>query len=179
MRPAFRVTLPSDGAYRPRGALATQPISGAISLIDMLKRYAFSFYEVVTRLQQLRVEAQTLKSTTSKAYNHTLDNMTTALTEMRAECHKLDLNSTIDLISHIESEVRLKEKDYTYADMSNHLDTLSVLFSRELQKPICFRIDNEKDKYFQKDGLFGLEVDNAFQSCVGEIQSAGTCYALE
>jgi hypothetical protein len=37
--------------------------SGAVSLLDMLKRFAFSFYEVVTRIEQLRVEAQTLTAT--------------------------------------------------------------------------------------------------------------------
>jgi hypothetical protein len=96
---------------------------------------------------------------------------------MLEECNKIDLNSTIDMISHIESKIRMKS--YTYAGLVNHLDTLGLLFSKELQKIICFRIDNKKDEYFQKYGLFGPEVDSAFESCVGEIQAAGTCYALE
>jgi hypothetical protein len=110
-------------------------------------------------------------------YDSTRNKLTPTLTVLREECNKIDLNSTIDMISHIESKVLVKS--YTYADLFNHLDTLSLLFSKELQNIIFFHIDKKKDEYFQKDGLFGPEVDSAFQSCVGEIQAAGICYALE
>jgi hypothetical protein len=151
----------------------------------MLKRYAFSFYEAATQIEHLRSEARRWveltgrnRTATEKVDAFRLKDLTAALVEIRAECDKLDLTSTTDLITHIESEV-LKMKDYTYADMLNHLDTLHVLFGKELQKTSCFRIAQEKDKYFQKDDLFGPEVSRAFGSCVSDIQAAGTCYALE
>jgi hypothetical protein len=59
------------------------------------------------------------------------------------------------------------------------LDTLSFSFAKELQRHSCFRIATEKDKYFEKDDLFGPEVSKAFRSCVAEIRNAGNCYALE
>ena len=98
---------------------------------------------------------------------------------MRRECKKLDLTSTADLTSHIELQVQQNGNNYTYADMLNHLDTLSFSFAAELRKNSYFRIAQENDKYFQKDDLFGSEVSNAFPSCVDEIRNAGNCYALE
>lgn len=148
----------------------------------MLRQYAFSFYEVVTRIEQLRPEARSLSGRSAyigptKVYAHSLDELTATLIEMRAECDKLDLTSTTDLISHIESEVHLKGKDYNYADMLNHLDTLSVLFAKELRKRFFFGIEDEKKKYFQKDELFGTKVSIAFPSCINEIRNAGNCCA--
>jgi hypothetical protein len=150
----------------------------------MLKRYAFSFYEVVTRIEELRQAARTWSGSSAytsppKVSAHTLSGLTATLDQMRVECNKLDLSSTTDMVAHIESEVHVKGQNYNHADMLNHLDTLSVLFAKELQKASCFRIANEKDKYFQKDDLFGPDVGRAFGSCIGEIQNAGTCYALE
>jgi hypothetical protein len=158
--------------------------SGVVSLLDMLKRYAFSFYGVMSRIESLRYEASLHATSTysvspTTVYDHTLARLGPILTEMRTECDKLDLTSTTDLVTHIESEVRLKGKNYTYVDLSNHLNTLSFSFSTELQKKTCFRIAAEKEKYFEKDDLFGPEVSKAFGSCADEIRNAGTCYALE
>jgi hypothetical protein len=150
----------------------------------MLERYAFSFYEVVVRIEQLRSKAKIWTSVGSSTARSKADRefseLIATLKEMQVECKKLDLTSTTDLISHIESEVQQKgNDDYTYADMLNHLNTLSFSFTTELRKNCCFRIAKEKDKYFQKDDLFGPEVSKAFGSCVDEIRNAGSCYALE
>jgi hypothetical protein len=172
-------------SYHLRQAIATPaPTSGAVSLFEMLKRYAFSFYEVVIRIQQLRDEAKSLGSDSihtspQKVWDHTAENLSETLTDMRRECNTLDLISTCDLISHIESEVKHKGKNYTYGDMRNHLDTLTFSFATELRKNSCFRIASDKDKYFEKTDLFGSEVSNAFGKALGDIQAAGTCYALE
>ena|ERR1700732_5047986 len=150
----------------------------------MLKRFTFSFYEVVSRIEHLRYEAEALTygaqyTSPKKVYEHTVNGLKATLTEMRDECEKLDLISTTDLVTHIESEVHLKGQNYTYVDLSNHLDTLCFSFAKELRKNSCFRIAADKDKYFEKDDLFGLEVSKAFGSCVDEIRNAGNCYALE
>jgi hypothetical protein len=125
---------------------------GVVSLLDMLKRYAFSFYEVVMRIEQLRLEARSMSgaSSTAKVYEGDLDRTTAALVEMRAECEKLDLTSTADLISHIESTVKGKSRAYTYGDLFNHLDTLSVLFAQELRRKTCFRIAEDKTSTSKK-----------------------------
>ncbi len=104
--------------------------------------------------------------------------MIASLKEMRTECGNLDLAHTVSLISFAESEVQRKGDDYTYADMLKELDTLSFSFAEELRRNSFFRIANEKEKYFQKDDLFGREVSKAFGSCVGEIQAAAPATRL-
>ena len=94
----------------------------------MLKRYAFSFYEVVTRIEELRQAARTWSGSSAytsppKVSAHTLSGLTATLDQMRVECNKLDLSSTTDMVAHIESEVHVKGQNYNHADMLNHLDT--------------------------------------------------------
>lgn len=150
----------------------------------MLKRYAFSFYEVVVRIEALRNWAGLMATASSysaptKADRSKREEMVVSLKKMRTECENLDLPHTASLISFAESEVQRKGDDYTYVDMLKELDTLNFSFATELRRNSCFRIANEKDKYFQKDDLFGTQVHTAFPSCAGEIENAGTCYALE
>jgi hypothetical protein len=142
----------------------------------MLKRYAFSFYSVVVDIERAR---RTASIDSGKANTYRLEELGAALTRMRAECVKLDLAYTRDLITHVESEVHRKAREYTCGDMANHLETLSSMFAKELEKNNCFRIATEKDKYFENDDLFGPDVSKAFGSCADEIRNAGTCYALE
>jgi hypothetical protein len=149
----------------------------------MLKRYAFSFYEVTIRIEGLRRDANIWAgneySRPKKVDDHLLKALTSTLEEMAAECIKLDLTHTPDLISHINLQVDLKGDNYTFGDMLNHLETLASSFVTELRKNSCFRIVIEKGKYFQEDDLFGAKVNAAFPSCVDEIKNAGNCYALE
>lgn len=156
-------------------------LSGGMSLFDMLKRYAFSFYEVVSRLEALRASARVYEGTTylKELYDHARKDLLNCLSEMRAECDKLTLVNTSNLISHFESEVIRKGKDYTYNDLGNSLGTLSHSFSAELRKHFFFGIQDDKNKYFQNDDLLGAKVNTAFPSCVAEGRDAGNCYALE
>jgi len=142
----------------------------------MLKRYAFSFYDVVVSIERVR---RTASIDSGKANTYRLEDLSAALIQMRAECVKLDLTHTSDLISHIESQVNRKGKDYTCEDIVNHLETLASTFATELRKELFFRIADERRKYFEKDDLFGSPANAAFPSCVTEITNAGNCYALE
>jgi len=142
----------------------------------MLKRYAFSFYEVVVCIERAR---RTASVDSGKVNTYRLEELSESLIQMRAECIKLDLAHTPDLISHVESEVLRKGKNYTCEDMVNHLETLASSFATELRKELVFRIADERRKYFEKVDLFGLRVNTAFPSCVAEITNAGNCYALE
>ena len=98
---------------------------------------------------------------------------------MRVECAKLDLVSTVDLVSHIQAEVERRSEGYTYLECSNHLETLFFSFTAELRKNAFFRIATDKEKYFERDDLFGADVSRAFTKCVDEVRNAGNCYALE
>ncbi len=147
----------------------------------MLQRYAFSFYEVTCRLESLRATARVYEGTTylKELYDHARGDLLNCLSEMQTECDKLALVNTSNLISHLESEVNRKGKDYTYNDLLNGLNTLSFCFSAELRKHFFFGIQDDKNKYFQKDDLLGTRVNTAFPSCVTEGRDAGNCYALE
>jgi hypothetical protein len=79
----------------------------------------------------------------------------------------------------MESGVRRKGKDYTYNDLLKDIETLSFSFANDLRKRFFFRVPDNKQDYFQKDDLFGPEVNSAFSSCADEIQCAGSCFALE
>ena len=142
----------------------------------MLKQYAFSFYEVVVRIERAR---RTASVDSGKINTYRLDELSESLVQMRAECVKLDLVHTPDLISHVESEVLRKGRDYTCEDMVNHLETLASSFATELRKELVFRIADERIKYFENVDLFGSKVNTAFPSCGTDITNAGNCYALE
>jgi hypothetical protein len=96
-------------------------------LFDMLKRYAFSFYEVVLHIEELQKEARVFTSASiysgQKAPTHRREGMIACLKAMRTECEKLDLTHTASLISFGESEVQRKGDDHTYTDISKGLDT--------------------------------------------------------
>jgi hypothetical protein len=152
---------------------------GLKSLWNMLQRYAFGFYEVVCRLESLREQARIHRSPSGTLYEYSREDLLKNLREMRTECDVLALSHTSGLTSFFETKIVQKNKDYTYGDLLNDLDTLSYNFSNELSERVFFRVENKKLEYFQKKDLFGEKVAVAFPSCISEIESAGNCYALE
>ena len=154
-----------------------------VSLLDVLKRYAFGFYEVALRLGELRRVARLYASSPSSATNR-LDGsertrMSKSLMAMSKECENLGLVATFDLISFMKSECDRKGEDYNYNDLQNDIETVSFSFSNELRKRFFFGIADDKKDYFQKADLFGPQVSSAFPSSAVEIQSAGSRFALE
>jgi hypothetical protein len=129
--------------------------SGALSLFDMLKRYAFSFYEAVVGIEELRSEARLLATIRDKTDRFKRDDLIARLKAMRTECENLDLTHTASLISFAKSEVKRKENAYTYVDILKDLDTISFSFAAELRRNRCVRIATEKDKYFENEDPFG------------------------
>ena len=62
-----------------------------VSLWDMLQRYAFSFYEVVCRLEALREHARINYAPLhpTKVWDHQIKELLECLPEMRKECDAL------------------------------------------------------------------------------------------
>lgn len=152
-----------------------------VSLLDMLKRYGFGFYEVVCRLERLYEYARIgfNSSYPEKVHAYKRTELSEALAEMRMQCDALSLEHTSGLVSHAEAQVLRKGEGYTNNELLSDLDTLRFSFSTELRKRLFFRIEDEKKRYFQQDALFGIAVNDAFPSCIGDIRDAGNCYALE
>lgn len=122
---------------------------GAVSLYDMLKRYAFNFHKALVTIERLRYHAEIHSGgadASESLASYARDEMTDSLAAMMAVCQELDLTSTIEIIEHIQSTMAARGKAYNYGAMSNHLETLGVAFSNELRRPICFRISAEKEK---------------------------------
>jgi hypothetical protein len=154
-------------------------LSGTVTLLDMLKRYAFSFYEVIVRLEKPRNTARLIGSYTSEMKKLEREDLYASLMDMRKECETLTLGDTVDQIDFIASEVLRKGNEYSYADVLKDLDHLSRSFSRGLRQRIFFRIQNKNGKYFQNDDLLGAKVNAAFPSSITDSRDAGNCYALE
>jgi hypothetical protein len=158
---------------------------GVVSLLDMLKQYAFSFYEVISRLEKIKHRASLLGSTSSYGLSTNVmskferEELSTALKDMRKECETLTLGDTVDRIDFIESEVVRKGEHYSYVDTLKDLDHLNHSFSSGLRKRFFFGIKDDNKKYFQVDDLAGPKVNSAFPLCASEIKNAGNCYALE
>lgn len=147
----------------------------------MLKKYAFSFYEVISSLQRQLYSASLTGSSSYKSslYRHQFAEILKLLADIRAEADILGLENTSDLARHFESAVQEKDEQYSNQELLKDLETLSFSFANELRRRFFFRIASDKQKYFQQDDLFGSKVSTDFPSCVEEIQNAGTCYALE
>src|SRR4030095_4078483 len=178
----FGYSLAQNGDFQ-LGSKCSNSTLASQSLLDMLKRYAFGFYEVISTLENLRHKASLLTFSSHFAKREVdiidLAQINKSLIDMHGQCEVLDVVSTADLIAFMQSEIRRKGRDYNYNDLLKDVETLSFSFANELRKRFFFRIPDSKQSYFQKDNLFGPEVSAPFPSCVDEIQRAGSCFALE
>lgn len=143
----------------------------------MLKRYSFSFYEVILRAQRLRSGAEAYGNS-EILFADLRDEFPAFLAQLKTECDALGLSYTHGLVTHAESRLAEKGKKYRHTELLSDLDTLIFSFGQELRKELFFRIPQDKEPFFQRDALFGPEVAEAFPSSADDIQHAGTCFAL-
>lgn len=156
----------------------------------MLQAYATGFYKVAIELQELRVRAR-LGPSDTKVSDFVLPQFNHLLTLIKAECRNLELDHTFTMELGIEERYKRKTQGdrlgevfsfgqkYTENDLLSDLDTLEMSFRNELSGQLIFRIASDKNRYFEKDNLFGSEVSGAFPSATDNIRNAGTCYAVE
>jgi hypothetical protein len=162
--------------------------TASLSLLDMLNAYAGGFYKVAIELQEIRVRTR-FGASDSKPPDFILIQFSQLLELMKEECRNLELDHTLNMILGIEARFKLKTenqtlgrvfgKGYTENDLLSDLDTLEMSFGNELRGELIFRIAPDKNRYFEKDNLFGSEVAAAFPSAIDNIRNAGTCYAVE
>lgn len=148
-----------------------------MSLLDVLERYSFGFYEVVLRAQRLRSEVAAYGSHES-LFSHSRDEFPEFLAQLKSACADLGLTYTGGLASHAESRLAAKGVEYTHLELLSDLDALIFSFGDELRNEPFLRFPKDSEPYFQRDDLFGPEVATAFPSSAEDIQHAGTCYAL-
>ena len=157
----------------------------------MLKAYATGFYKVAIELQEMRVRAR-LGPSDTKVPEYLLPQFNQLLTLIKAECRNLELDHTLNMTLGIEARYKSKTSQsglgeifsfgtqkYTENDLLSDLDTLEMSFRNELSGQLIFRIAPDKNRYFEKDDLFGPGVTKAFPSATDDIRNAGTCFAVE
>lgn len=158
----------------------------SLSLLDMLKAYAFGFYNVALALQKLRVYAELRGG--SNIDQFTQREFEQFHAAMKEECGNLELKHALNMTLGIESKYRSKtdpgvftygSDKYSYSDLLNDLDAIDISFSSELREELIFRLPSERMNYFEKHDLFGPEVAGAFPSSIDNIRNAGTCFAVE
>lgn len=148
-----------------------------MSLLDVLERHSFSFYEMILHAQRLRSYVGAYGST-EVLFSESRDEFPAFLAQLKAECDALGFSHTRGLATHAESRLVEKGKKYRHTELLSDLETLIFSFGNELQTELFVRILPEKGRYFQQEALFGTEVAEAFPSSADDIQHAGTCFAL-
>ena len=73
-----------------------------VNLWDMLRQYAFGFYEILVRMQQLRRFAEAFADSRSTSDQMYRDDLSGILADMRKECKILRFADTSDQISFVE-----------------------------------------------------------------------------
>ncbi len=182
--------LAQDSGFQ-LGSWRSNSKPAVISLLDMLKAHAIGFYKVAIELQEMRVRAR-LGPSDTKVSEYLLPQFNQLLTLIKAECRNLELDHTLNMTLGIEDRYKSKtsqsglgeifsfgRQKYTEIDLLNDLDMIEMSFRNELSGPLIFRIAPDKNRYFEKDDLFGPEVTKAFPSATDDIRNAGTCFALE
>lgn len=165
-----------DALLAPCASEATH--RGLVTLLDVLSRYAFSFYEVILRAQRLRTQVQSYGDR-EILFAPLRDEFPEFLAQLKAECDDLGLRYTHGLATHAESRLAEKGEKYSHVELLSDLDSLIYSFGHELRSELFFRIPSDKEPFFQRDALFGPEVAEAFPSSADDILHAGTCFALD
>ena len=179
-------SLAQDSGFQ-LGSARSNSQSTSLSLLDMLKAYAAGFYKVAIELQEMRVRAR-LGPTDTKVPSFILTQFNELLALIKDECRNLELDHTLNMTLGIEARYQFKaagqtggifSQGYTENDLLSDLDILEMSFGNELSGELIFRIASDKNRYFEKENLFGSEVASAFPSAIDNIRNAGTCYAVE
>jgi hypothetical protein len=142
-----------------------------------LRNY-FPFYEIALRLQALLTRADILKTGSSRDLSKNdpdCSRFRELLDAIQQACGDHGLTHTSKLATR--GIARFPPGSYT--DLFHELNHLNDSLSGELEDESIFRIPPQRKDYFERDDLFGSEVDTAFPSCAWDIRKAGSCYALE
>ncbi len=150
---------------------------GLVSLLDVLERYSFGFYELILSAQRLRSDVE-VYGNSELLLEQQRSEFPAFLAKLTAECDVLGLSYTRSLAVHAESRLVAKGKNYSHKELLSDLDALIFSFGNELTKELFVRIPLAKEPFFQQEALFGSEVAQAFPSSAVDIQHAGTCFAL-
>jgi hypothetical protein len=102
------------------------------------------------------------------------NDLASAMSEVRRQCEKLDLEVTLNQIKRIEEDVA-QQVDPPVVE--RHLQELQNRIFDELAAQLIFFVEPHKRRYYEKQ-QFPPEVIAAFPSAAYDMEEAGKCYAL-
>ena len=135
----------------------------------------------------MRSHADLLKTYAGEPGKWDMERIRKIFGEAREECLKNGFYHSAKLAATFESRCLVEPRPvftlvnngYTWGSIRNDIETLEDSFSSELRRELFFHIPSDKERYFERDNLFGPEVAQEFPSCAGDIRNSGTCFAVE
>jgi hypothetical protein len=102
-----------------------------------------------------------------------VDDLATALGDMKRECGKHGFHSSLNQIERIEEHINRRNLS------GEELGQLVLRIHEDLQAELFLHVPKDRISYYKaKDPLFGVEVANRFPSVSFDVAEAGKCYAL-
>jgi hypothetical protein len=103
------------------------------------------------------------------------------LKEVKVQCEKLHLNHSLEIIAQIQRDFHEEIEGFYpfHQDTATQLRLLWNTMQTEMSQRTFAYVSPEKDKYFEKNLLFGYDVETAFPSAKNDIRDAGNCIAAD
>ena len=138
-----------------------RPASIRETLLDVLERYAFGFYDVVSALEHLRTNAELREGISMAPRDYELHDLQQLFGRVRGECEALALHHTAALAEQFQERYSTKqptsrfstEAKHNHTAIKNDLETLNSSFRSELKNELFVRLVREKGSYFEQDRL--------------------------
>jgi hypothetical protein len=153
---------------------------GAVSLFDMIRVYAEHYVSIGKTLEQISSKYSShsgiLVLPQAAITNEDRSYVVDQLRIVKTHCDQLELPVSSEfLIIHLQRYAKYLP---SRGEIANCIDSFEITFHAELQGRLFVFVFPEKAHTFEKEMLFGPEVDTAFPSAKLEIVDAGTSFAL-
>lgn len=155
-----------------------------ISLRDMIQASGrpFIFLTILEGRKQLALKATRELGPGKNADCEVTRELEKQLEEFRKFCEAVDIRAAADHVVRLWirlGDTRLTGEPITNEAIAAQIDDLQAAFWFEMAKRNFIFIPQKMEGYFERDSLFGQEVESAFQKATKDIRDAGNCLALD
>lgn len=145
----------------------------------MLAFYAHKFFNISSTLSILE---HTLIDDDGQALTPTAEfcaDVTKRLISMREECLAADLTFSVRQVDRVLQILQQTNMNVVlHANLAGAIQSLAVRIQDELQGLLVIHIPRDREPFYSDPrGQFGKSTLDRFPSVVGEVESAGKCYA--
>ena len=153
-----------------------------VSLCEMLRFYAPSFYHMTRRLHWLQQKTQ--RAIDERGSNSPLTPLEAEAVrkvqdDLFRECKRVQLNEVMRRLGRINSEnlQPVTGIPFTLDQLRVELEVIDEEIVRGLRENLFLVISTNKREYYDHSALFGEAVKERFPSAANDISEAGNCYA--